>query len=93
MSSVSNRTRRPGGRPSYASVVCWPHTNRRFVAIPFIWRWLPVWIAEPNPSIAISIRIPQNTPNAVRNVRSRFERSVAQISFHLSRSNTATGPS
>ena len=41
--------------------------------MPFICFWLPLWIAEPKPSIAISMRIPQNTPNAVRNVRSRFD--------------------
>ena len=65
-----------------------------FVAMPFILRWLPLWIAEPNPSIAISMKMPQNTPNAVSNVRSRLARSVAQISNHLSRSNImATGPS
>jgi len=61
--------------------------------MPFIcWRLL-VWMLEPKPSIAISIRIPQNTPNAVRNVRSRFERRVAQISFHLSQSSMAIDPS
>ena len=58
--------------------------------MPFIWRCMPACMLEPNASIAISMRIPQNTPNAVRNVRSRLLRSVAQISFHLSRSNMAT---
>ncbi len=56
------------------------------MAIPFMLFRILVCMLEPKPSIAISIRIPQNTPNAVRNVRRRFERSVAQISFHLSQS-------
>src|SRR5215470_14197959 len=42
---------------------------------------------DAKPSIAISMKIPQHTPSAVRNVRSRLLRSVAQTSCQLSRSN------
>ena len=64
----------------------WPHTNKRLVARPFMLRWVPACIAEPKPSITISMKMPHATPNAVSAVRSLFERSTAQISYQLSRS-------
>src|SRR5512147_2536907 len=42
---------------------------------------------RPTPRRIINIKIPQNTPNAVRIVRSLWRLSESNISCHLSRSN------
>src|SRR5689334_25423596 len=44
----------------------------------------PFCMPRPKPSSRINMKMPQNTPNAVNNVRSLFCRSVNQISWRPS---------
>jgi hypothetical protein len=61
-------------------LVRWDQTQKLFVALSAK-PWLtPFSSPAPEPSMIISIRIPQNTPNAVKNVRILLAPSAVRIS-------------
>jgi hypothetical protein len=63
--------------PRYGLLVRWVQTNRLLVAPLSNPCRTPFQSPFPEASITISMKMPQKTPNAVRNVRILFPRSAS----------------
>jgi hypothetical protein len=70
VSALVRTTGRPTRNPAWGSEVERPHTKKLFVALREKSFLTPFSSPLPDPSITISMKMPQNTPNAVRNVLS-----------------------
>ncbi len=91
-SAMVSRTNRPGASPSCGIDVRCGHTYMLFDANPAMPRRTPSRRPWPKPSITISMKMPQNTPQAVNAARRRLRRSVPQISCQRSTSIIVTPP-
>ena len=86
-SSLVNWISRPAWSPAYGLLVRIPQQKKLLVAAPAKPALTPLARPLPAPRRRTRRKMPQKTPKAVRNVRSRFLDSAAQISCQVSSSN------